>query len=74
MTKLKPCPFCGGEGKLQNNLLGGYCYQAFVKCTQCYSTGPTVEVIGKSGRDYEALVEADNQAEKLWNKRAGETK
>lgn len=35
MIELKPCPFCGGEAKLED--LGGTekCGRYFVKCTKC---------------------------------------
>ena len=36
MTKLKPCPFCGGDAKLKSaNFYGEFATYYRVNCTQC---------------------------------------
>ena len=32
--KLKPCPFCGGEAELEDNLVG---FKFTVQCKECFS-------------------------------------
>lgn len=65
-ARFKPCPFCGCD-------LPGIPYPgditAFVQCTKCGATGPSVN-------GYEGNPDNDNEAAKLWNKRAndGETR
>ena len=54
MTKLKPCPFCGGEAKLED--MG---FPHHVYCTRC---GAKVTGIG-----YE--VEGEKDAVDRWNRR-----
>jgi len=49
--KLKPCPFCGGEAKL-NLLLGNYC----VTCTECMGA-----IFPARGMTKEEAIEAWNR-------------
>ncbi len=58
-TKLKPCPFCGGKGVLNNeeNRI-----VSFVKCVQCGAESGLVRV--------SAEYCADDKAIEAWNRRA----
>lgn len=41
MAKLKPCPFCGGEGEvIITGNLSRYC-----ACKNCYAFGPSRETV-----------------------------
>lgn len=62
--KIKPCPFCGGEGRLFTGISCN-CSYAKVYCDKC-KTG-TKEVFDKlhNGTFVETAVE-------MWNKRVGE--
>ena len=51
MRKLKPCPFCGGEAKL-NLLLGNYC----VTCKSCMGA-----IFPATGMTEEEAIEAWNR-------------
>lgn len=35
MEPIKPCPFCGGEGKLFNEI-----FVLFIRCRSCWAKGP----------------------------------
>ena len=58
--ELKPCPFCGGEGKL---IASGFneCY-SLVKCEQCGAESGMVRI----SKEYCA----DEKAAEAWNRRA----
>ena len=63
-TNLKPCPFCGGEGKIEYEDVDGY-YQKYyswvhVVCQKCYAT---------IGRVYDDRDRSKRYAIKTWNKR-----
>ena len=57
-TKLKPCPFCGGEGVLNNERNR---IVSFVKCAQCGVESGPVHVSAKYC--------ADERAIEAWNRR-----
>lgn len=57
--KLKPCPFCGGSGTLNDGITRIF---SFVKCIQCGAEGGTVKV--------SAEYCADEKAAEAWNRRA----
>lgn len=70
MAKLKPCPFCGGDGRLKK----GFPSQqktgqrmAFVQCAKC---------MAKTGTFYQMAYENWNDvirhAMDAWNERAGD--
>ena len=42
MTTILPCPFCGGNGRVQTGYvsLGGSKRYALVRCMSCDATGP----------------------------------
>lgn len=56
--KLKPCPFCGGKGILNN---GEYNLESFVKCSTCGAETSRVAASTKYCSD-EKVIEA-------WNRR-----
>jgi Lar family restriction alleviation protein len=59
MTKIKPCPFCGGDGVLHTLTIptpGGHAHiQAEVECKNCDACGPICY------GDFEAVL--------AWNRR-----
>ena len=71
-SDLKPCPFCGNDGKPAHSQLvlqrsiSPHADWKFVQCGACGSTGPKVFVV-----DAEKRSELYNQnAMILWNERA----
>ena len=60
MTKLKPCPFCGGIPKIQNTNENGYDRRFYVGCfsPECWVRPVTSMWLTEAG------------AEKAWNERS----
>lgn len=60
--KLKPCPFCGGEAKIQHGGNGGkdMDYRSFVKCEVCGALGAKFRISTTTACDVEAA--------KAWNR------
>jgi Lar family restriction alleviation protein len=56
-VELKPCPFCGGKGKMKSIFLGGTYDEFFVVCesTKCHATGP--------------VTKSTAWATRIWNRR-----
>ncbi len=65
MTRVKPCPFCGGEKIMIR--FGEKQGWRFAQCTSCGAAGPEIRP-GKRETGYEA----DQQAAEAWNKREGQ--
>lgn len=64
MTKLKPCPFCGGKADLR--IAASLDYVLYkVLCTQCFINSDDPEEVEESS----AWYEEKEQAIKLWNTR-----
>ena len=69
--KLKPCPFCGGEARLQKHervfIHGKTTRAAYVRCLQCDARTERVpyEEFGKSSYSADAHIKAVN----AWNRR-----
>lgn len=66
MTKLKPCPFCGGKAKIHSAVTSGIlkCPKAYCYCDKCLATTQSFE-------DYEYNGEYIFKAINAWNRRAG---
>ena len=63
MTKLKPCPFCGGEAKLKHtDITSEYREASYVICTVCYARGRIVSA--------SCGYCADDHVIEEWNRRA----
>ena len=69
-NELKPCPFCGGEARLydeiDNRRLGACIKRCFVVCNNCYASGGEANDFNVKYGDYEKL------AIELWNRRAND--
>ncbi len=63
-AEIRPCPFCGGEGKLEYEFVNGH-YQTYyswihVVCKKCFAT---------TGRVYDDRDRSKRFALRTWNKR-----
>ena len=63
MKELKPCPFCGGEGKVFAYDGGGICVKCMTCSCQTFVTSDGNRVNAKSYSAYERVTDA-------WNRRA----
>lgn len=63
-TKLKPCPFCGGEAELIPILMDYDTAESFVRCRNCFAKGKTYKT---AVRGEDKLRE--KQAIAAWNRR-----
>ena len=57
MIELKPCPFCGGEAKVEMD--ESWYWEYAVSCTKCFAT-------------INLYFAAEEEAAEAWNKRASE--
>lgn len=57
MNDLKPCPFCGGEGRVQEHIFHGYANTYGVVCLDCCA----------ETRQFYCTMD---EAVKAWNRRA----
>ena len=62
MENLKPCPFCGGKGKVMNR--SGMYLSSFVFCVEC----------GSQSREFKVSTSysSDEKAIEAWNRRAND--
>ncbi len=69
LTKIKPCPFCGGFSTLAKKsktiIKGELAYTTYVYCTDCQSRGRRV-LLGEDERDD---TESRELAISHWNRR-----
>lgn len=63
MDELKPCPFCGGGGRLSRESEG-----VLVRCQKCGATSGWVDEY------YESENSGEQKAIELWNHRASPEK
>lgn len=64
MTKLKPCPFCGGEGKLVVYNAAAFKKESAVICQECFVRGPSVSVSPEYA--------SSEKATEAWNRRVSD--
>lgn len=62
MSELKPCPFCGGEGKKEGTIINGKNIVTIV-CRECGATGPFRVV------NHPRVKDENNPAIEAWNHR-----
>jgi ssDNA-binding Zn-finger/Zn-ribbon topoisomerase 1 len=72
MTKLKPCPFCGGEAKLYEGDYGGGYYVICVGETECYCRMGAYEATDGPGCGTDGDYESREEAIEAWNMRYNE--
>ena len=73
LKKLRECPFCGGEAKLQREHdIFTDSYEAYFECKDCGARTKSVDVTGYS-RDGSAVFNPLILLESLWNNRATES-
>ena len=69
--ELKPCPFCGGEARLESNSRGYFggesCKITFVTCTKCHAR--TAKFKLPDAEDLEGRRTARTLAVEYWNRR-----
>ena len=82
MSELLPCPFCGGEAEVLNDLRKPEFYPFSVHCTECiswsntYSTEAEAIAAWNSRADYHGYEQAaieSWESIKAWNSRAERT-
>ena len=61
---LKPCPFCGGEAKLLNAMVGFIDWEA--SCENCGFSGPNFGAM----EDHGSVVDYKDESTTHWNTRA----
>lgn len=59
MSKLKPCPFCGGDAKMKSSQCSEDCVETWVECVDCHASTDRAE---------DAYSDPDTAAS-LWNAR-----
>ena len=82
MNEFKSCPFCGSKSiRVQHKDIGflgqnGFGtkkikYQSYVMCNKCYSKGEptTIKYLTDTEQGRIDLIENDNKAIELWNRR-----
>lgn len=82
-SKLKPCPFCGGNASISGrelkylgvNAMGikKIKVSSYVTCNRCHARGPCVTSIVYKGMfgGYDEQKEKENVAVEAWNRRTG---
>ncbi len=69
MAELKPCPFCGGEAEIWYSATRKYGIAVCCKCIICRSQGKAYFT-----GEYMETAEAEELAEKAWNRRVSDGK
>ena len=74
---LKPCPFCGGNAKIEYSLMPGL-HEAFynitIKCTKCYMSAKDYAVIYHDAETEppELILEMRDRLIDKWNRRVND--
>ena len=63
MSKLKPCPFCGGESIMRHRPTALNVF-SYVACTRCGATGKEIQISSEYA--------SDDKAAEAWNRRAND--
>lgn len=66
-SRLKPCPFCGGDAKFRRRKVGAY-LEHYVKCRTCNCRTGVVAIGVMSSND--RVEEAEREAIRAWQRRA----
>lgn len=73
MENLKPCPFCGGEGKIKAAKKDCLGFVIWCECKECYAqAGGYCPDIKNEDRTIEEIDFCRKEAVKAWNKRAND--
>lgn len=73
MEKLKPCPFCGGEGKLKAAKKDSVGFTIWCECKKCHAT---IQGVCPNMKDEDFALEhidfCRDDAIRAWNRRAND--
>lgn len=75
MENLKPCPFCGGKGKVKATKKDYVGFTIWCECTKCYAqSGGYCPDLKNEDLALENIGNCADKAIKAWNRRANDEK